>query len=71
MKSSVADVSITIDLLPGERLALPAELVEKLGPGRWTITVRRALPEGAPRRHDSFLSGYAPEDEGLYDEITG
>ena len=21
------------------------------------------------RRHDAFLSGYAPEDEGLYDDL--
>ena len=29
-----------------------------------------AAPESI-RRHDAFLSGYAPEDEGLYDDLGG
>jgi hypothetical protein len=26
---------------------------------------------GGVRRHDAFLAGYAPEDEGLYDDLAG
>lgn len=65
--------AVTIELRKGERLLLPPELVEKVGPGRWLVTIRPSEgPKGAPeiRRHDAFLSGYAAEDEGLYDELA-
>ena len=66
------DFSITVDVLPGERFALPPEILEKLGPGRWTVTVRPASIERASvRLHDAFLNAYAPEDEGLYDDLAG
>jgi hypothetical protein len=72
MAESYGDLAITVDLQPGERLSLPADLIEKVGPGRWIITVRPVPPlAGAVRRHDAFLSGYAPEDEGLYDDVAG
>ncbi len=64
MAEPYGDLAITVDLQPGERLSLPADLIERIGPGRWVITVRQATPlAGAVRRHDAFLSGYAPEDE--------
>jgi hypothetical protein len=72
MAESYGDLAATVDLQPGQRLSLPDELVEKVGPGRWVITVRPATPAAAAvRRHDAFLSGYAPEDEGLCDDFAG
>jgi hypothetical protein len=67
-----SDLALTVELEPGERLTLPPDFVEKVGPGRWMVTVRPLpIPTGVVRRHDAFLSGYAPEDEGLYDDVTG
>jgi hypothetical protein len=60
-----------IDLGPGEELRLPRDLVEKVGPGRWIVSVRSATEPTAVRRHDAFLNSYAPEDEGLYDDLAG
>jgi hypothetical protein len=68
-------LSSSVELKPGEELRLPRELVEKVGPGRWTITITPWTSEsGAPppiRRHDAFLQSFAPEDEGLYDDLAG
>jgi hypothetical protein len=70
MPEQTPDLAFTIELAPGERLTLPAALVEKVGPGRWIVTVRPWLePPSAVRRHDAFLNGYAAEDEGLYDDL--
>jgi hypothetical protein len=63
-----------IDLQAGEKLSLPPACVEKIGAGRWLITVRSLNPtlSLAPlRNHSAFLSGYAPQDEGLYDDYPG
>lgn len=69
MTNSCGDFAVTVELQPGERLTLPPELLERVGPGRWMVSVR-PLTEPV-RRHDAFLNGYAPEDEGLYDDVTG
>jgi hypothetical protein len=59
-----------IELLPGEKLSLPPALIDSVGPGRWIVSVQAAdeAPVSSLRRHDAFLSGYSPEDEGLYDD---
>jgi hypothetical protein len=49
-------------------LELPQALVDNVGPGRWRIIVAPVERAGAVRRHDAFLSGYAAEDESLYDD---
>ena len=72
MTNNEEDLAITVNIRPGERLSLPADLLDKVGPGRWIVTVRPlGGPPSAARRHDAFLSGYAPSDEGLYDDIAG
>lgn len=74
MEEHLVDMSCTVELKPGEKLTLPQTLVEKVGPGRWIVTVRpcpEAVVAVAVRRHGAFLSGYAPEDEGLYDDLGG
>jgi len=58
-----------IELKPGEKLELPASMLQSVGPGHWRISVER-LPDQTPsllRDHSAFLSSYVPEDEGLYD----
>jgi hypothetical protein len=62
-------VTYEIELEPGEKLELPASLVESIGPGRWLISVEQVTQQRpAPLRdHSAFLSSYVPEDEGLYD----
>jgi hypothetical protein len=65
-KNSLVNLTYEIELEPGEKFTLPASLIEKVGAGRWLITIQ---PLAAPiRSHSAFLSSYAPEDEGLYDD---
>lgn len=70
MNTSPLNLTYEVELQPGEKLSLPASLVDNVGPGRWIVTVEpaSAIGFGSVRRHDAFLSGYAPEDEGLYDD---
>jgi len=72
MKSNLLVLTYEVEIEVGERFALPAGLAESLTPGRWRITVQPldplSRPNGPVRSHDAFLSAYAPEDEGLYDD---
>jgi hypothetical protein len=66
-----SELSCEVELRPGEKLSLPPALVERVGPGHWLVTVAPAPPSPTPavrRDHSAFLHGYAPEDEGLYDD---
>ena len=69
---SPVQLTCTVELKPGEQLTLPESLVAKVGPGHWIVTMQR-FPETStaspPRRHRAFLNGYAPDDEGLYDDL--
>ncbi len=70
MEASLVNLSYEIELQPGEKLSLPQSLLDSVGAGRWLITVQPLSQPAASsplRRHDAFLSSYAPEDEGLYD----
>jgi hypothetical protein len=72
MKEQIKHLAYEIELEPGEKLALPTRLVESVGAGRWVVTVSPARQGDAPvRGHGAFLNGYAPEDEGLYDDYPG
>jgi len=73
MLSKLIKLTYEIELQTGEKLTLPNSLVESIGAGRWVITIEPSIEEKTPvvtRRHDAFLKGYAPEDEGLYDDYT-
>jgi hypothetical protein len=71
MKSRLVNLTFEVELQPGEKFVLPEEL-ERLGVGRWIITVQPALSKSSTNslllNHDAFLDSYAPEDEGLYDD---
>ena len=71
MTGKLIKLSYEIELQTGEKLTLPDSLLESLGAGRWIITIQPAIEKNIPvvtRSHDAFLKGYAPEDEGLYDD---
>ena len=71
MNTQVVSLSCEIELLSGETLTLPNEIINRIGVGRWLISIAPApiVPPMEPvRNHDAFLNGYAPEDEGLYDD---
>jgi hypothetical protein len=69
MKEKVVNLTYQIDLHPGEKLTLPDFLVESVGTGSWIITIQqKPVYPVVTRSHDAFLRGYAPEDEGLYDD---
>jgi hypothetical protein len=73
MNSTVGELNVKIELKPGEKLSLPPNVVNSIGPGQWQITIRPVEQEAArePQRgHSAFLNSYAPEDEGLYDDCA-
>ena len=72
MRSSPIRLAYEVEIEPGERLSLPEPLVASVGAGRWVITVQPAGVEAMfmpVRDHGAFLRSYAPEDEGLYDDV--
>jgi hypothetical protein len=72
MDSRVNEIIYDVTLQPGEPLSLPKEAASILGPGQWLISIRPADAgaAGPIRDHSAFLSSYAPEDDGLYDDVT-
>ena len=70
---SLLNLTYDVELKPGEKLTLPASIIDAVDAGRWLITIRpyMAAPMSAMpiRSHGAFLNSYAPEDEGLYDEL--
>jgi hypothetical protein len=70
MKDQIQHLAVEIELQPGEKLALPAALIDSVGAGRWLVTIEPAGPPSV-RDHGAFLKGYALEDEGLYDDDPG
>jgi hypothetical protein len=73
MNTKLINLTYEVELQTGERLILPDSLVESIGKGRWLITIQPLTEEKTTqvtRSHNAFLKGYAPEDEGLYDDYT-
>ena len=70
---SLLNLTCDVELKPGEKLTLPESLINAVGGGRWLITIRpyvvATIPTTPIRDHSAFLNSYAPEDEGLYDEL--
>ncbi len=73
MKSALMNLTYEVELEPGEQLTLPEWLIDSVASGRWVLIIK---PYDAPlesppiRDHSAFLSAYAPEDEGLYDDYA-
>jgi hypothetical protein len=69
MQNQLTTLTYEIELKPGETLNLPESILENITTGRWVITIQQKAEElKGTRNHDAFLNGYAPEDEGLYDD---
>jgi hypothetical protein len=69
----LAEFTFDVELKPGEVLSLPKDATDIVGPGHWLISIRPAdqTPQRGPiRDHSAFLKGFAPEDEGLYDDYS-
>jgi hypothetical protein len=72
MKDNLVSLTVEIELQPDEKMTLPEQLANVVGPGRWLITVQ-PVAEARPtpvRLHQAFLASYAPDDEGLYDDYV-
>jgi hypothetical protein len=71
MKSKLIRLFYEVELETGEKMSLPETLVNSINAGRWLITIEPLTNEtksSSIRSHHAFLNGYAPEDEGLYDD---
>lgn len=73
MNTKLVNLTYEVELQTGEKLVLPDSIARAIGAGRWLITISPAssameAKESTVRSHDAFLNGYAPEDEGLYDD---
>ncbi len=61
-------IEMEIEIRPGETLRLPDEVTDRIGVGHWRVTIE-PVTEPLIRNHAAFLRSYAPEDEGLYDDV--
>ncbi|MBD2451638.1 hypothetical protein H6G76_31870 [Nostoc sp. FACHB-152] len=69
MNGQLIKLIYEIELQPGEKLNLPESILNNIAAGNWVITIQqKAEVTESIRTHDAFLNGYAPEDEGLYDD---
>ena len=70
MNSKVLNLTYEVELQAGEKLSLPDSLLNSIGAGRWVVTIQPISPEDSIAMLDqtAFLNGYAPEDEGIYDD---
>ncbi|MEH2446473.1 MAG: hypothetical protein V7K18_12015 [Nostoc sp.] len=69
MQNELTTLTYEIELKPGEKLNLPESILENITTRRWVITIQQKAEESkSTRSHDAFLNGYAPEEEGLYDD---
>jgi hypothetical protein len=69
MSHNTAELSCEIELRPGEKLSLPTALTERVGAGRWLVSVKAVSDDIVPvRSHEAFLESYDPADEGFYDD---
>jgi hypothetical protein len=74
MNSKVLNLTYEVELQAGEKLSLPDSLLNSVGEGRWVVTIQPIASEDSlddsvsMLDNAAFLNGYAPEDEGLYDD---
>ena len=65
MESQTSYLSFEVELSEGEKLDIPESINQQLGEGKWLVKIESS---NSIRSHKAFLKGYAPEDEGLYDD---
>ena len=65
MKSQLSYLSFEVQVSEGQKLDIPESIKQKLGEGKWLVKIQ---PSNSIRSQEAFLNGYAPEDEGLYDD---
>ncbi|NJP08606.1 MAG: hypothetical protein HC866_03310 [Leptolyngbyaceae cyanobacterium RU_5_1] len=72
MNTKLVNLTYEVELQQGEKLSLPDSIATRIGAGRWLIIIKPVSESFIEpvRSHDAFLNGYAPEDEGLYDDCT-
>ena len=68
MPNVTTQLACEVELRPGERLRLPDSLTERIGAGRWLVTVQPVDAAEPTRLHGAFLSAYVLEDDGLYED---
>jgi hypothetical protein len=71
MESFLVNLTYEVELKPGEAFSLPKEAAKHISPGKWWISIRPAPNNNngkQSRGHSAFLTSYANEDEGLYDD---
>lgn len=71
MQTKLVSLTYEVELQTGEKIILPDAIADNIGQGRWLITITPLTTDSSQslvRSHDAFLNGYAPEDEGLYDD---
>ena len=69
MQAHLDRLTYKVELGSGEKLTLPAAIIDSVGEGCWAITVQPAVSADEPTRdHSAFLDSYSPVDEGLYDD---
>lgn len=65
METKFTSLSFELEVQADKKLLIPDFVIDELSEGKWLVTVQPAIPT---RSHQAFLNGYAPEDEGLYDD---
>ena len=66
-ESNTGQARVSGHRCPGEKFALPEAVLDAVKEGQWLLTIERSPIDSLS---DSFLRGYAPEDEGLYDDLV-
>ena len=69
MTIALMNLTYEIEIAPGEKLVLPQSLLDSISAGRWVVSFKPAAP-ASMRSHAAFLNSFAPEDEGLYDDLV-
>jgi hypothetical protein len=71
MQARLQKLVYRVSVRENESLVLPESLLASVGEGEWIISIEPANSKEDDeliRDHSSFLNGYAPCDEGLYDD---
>lgn len=69
MSNCNAELSCEIQVRPGEAISLPPEITERVGAGRWLVTITPVVQHATPVRvSDRSLADYELADHGIHIE---